>query len=351
MIEFVKVLESRGYTYRLESGLYFDVSRSPDYGRLALLDPDATLKARIESVEGKRHPADFALWRSRLGEAPRAMEWDSPWGPGAPGWHLECSVMSMKYLGDHFDIHTGGVDHREVHHVNEIAQSEAYLADGKPWVDFWLHNEFLLFSTEKMSKSAGGTIRLQNLIDEGYHPMVFRHFVLTAHYRSKMNFSYDALEAADASLWRLLLRMRGRQTVGPLSFQKARERLRSEKARSYLEGIDEAVSADLNTPRVLAVLDALSQDVSLESGEADTLVATADAILGLGLLETTAEDLSTASIPDSEKAEIALLLQNRDDARKRRDWPNADRIRRQLEEKRIEVMDTPVGPRYRRRRG
>ena len=349
MIQFLEVLEAKGYTYKLPSGLYFDTSKSPDYGRLALLDPNATLKARIESVEGKRNPADFALWRSRVGEAPRAMEWVSPWGPGVPGWHLECSVMSMKYLGQHFDIHTGGIDHREVHHVNEIAQSEAYLADGRPWVRYWLHNEFLLFSTEKMSKSAGGTIRLDDVVQRGYHPLVFRHFALTAHYRSKMNFSFEALDAAEASLRRLLLRVRDRRREARdseprLTIQSALERLSSVEARRYLAGMDEAVSADLNTPRVLALLDALSQDPSLDPGELQVLLGAADAILGLDLLQLAPEDLSAkSSIPESAVGEIERLVEARTRARASARWEEADALRRRLNEMGVQVTDTPQG--------
>ena len=349
MIEFVKVLEAKGYTYGLPSGLYFDTGRSQDYGRLALLDREGVREGRIESVEGKRNAADFALWRSRLGEARRAMEWESPWGPGAPGWHLECSVMSMKYLGNHFDIHTGGVDHREVHHVNEIAQSEAYLGDGEAWVRYWLHNEFLLFTREKMSKSAGGTIRLEDLIERGYHPSVFRHFTLTAHYRSKMNFSFEALDAAEAALRRLLLRVRDRRREGDGSgqrpdFHSTLERLKSEAARRYLLSVDEAVSADLNTPRALALVDAFTQDTSLDRQEVQALLEAADTILGLGLLDTRVEDLSAKSaIEDSAVAEIERLVQARSRARAAARWEEADALRRQLKELGVQVTDTAGG--------
>jgi cysteinyl-tRNA synthetase len=191
MIEFAAELEKKGFTYRLPSGLYFDTAKDPDYGELAQIDPEGQREAaRVEQVEGRRRKTDFALWRTEEPGQLRIMRWDSPWGWGAPGWHLECSVMSMALLGQHFDIHTGGVDHRELHHVNEIAQSQAYLADGLPWVHYWLHNEFLQLGTEKMAKSAGGAPRLSDLIEAGYHPLAFRLFLLGSHYRSQLDPSF-----------------------------------------------------------------------------------------------------------------------------------------------------------------
>jgi cysteinyl-tRNA synthetase len=175
MIEFAAKLEAGGFTYRLPSGLYFDTSKSPGYGALAQIDVEGQREAaRAEQVQGRRRKTDFALWRAEQPGQRRVMRWDSPWGPGAPGWHLECSVMSIALLGPHFGIHTGGVDHRELHHVNEIARSEAYLGDGKPWVRYWLHNEFLQLGDEKMAKSAGGAPRLADITDAGYHPMACR---------------------------------------------------------------------------------------------------------------------------------------------------------------------------------
>ena len=192
MIEFAKVLEDQGYTYLLPSGLYFDTSRSPGYGQLALLDLAGQRETgRVEHVEGRKHSSDFALWRAEEPGVRRIMRWNSPWGWGAPGWHLECSVMSMALLGDHFDIHTGGIDHRELHHVNEIAQSEAFLEDDRPWVRYWLHNEFILLDAQKIAKSAGHTLRLADLVEAGFHPMAYRLFLLGGHYRSQLDFTMN----------------------------------------------------------------------------------------------------------------------------------------------------------------
>ncbi|MFY9653110.1 cysteine--tRNA ligase, partial [Trebonia sp.] len=204
MIEFAARLEELGYTYLLPSGLYFDTSKSPGYGTLALLDLEGQREgARVEQIEGRINKSDFALWRTEEPGVRRVMRWKSPWGWGAPGWHLECSVMSMALLGQHFDIHTGGVDHRELHHVNEIAQSEAYLGDGQPWVRFWVHNEFLLMNNAKIAKSSGPVPRLADLVEAGYHPMAYRLFLLGGHYRSQLDFTTNAVDAAQATLRRL----------------------------------------------------------------------------------------------------------------------------------------------------
>src|SRR6201996_6068867 len=208
MIAFAARLEELGYTYQLPSGLYFDTSRSPGYGTLALLDIEGQEEgARVEHVEGRRNKSDFALWRAEEPGVRRVMRWNSPWGWGAPGWHLECSVMSMALLGEHFDIHTGGIDHRELHHVNEIAQSEAYLEDGRPWVRYWLHNEFILLDAQKIAKSAGHTLRLADLVESGYHPMAYRLFLLGGHHRSQLDFTTAAMDAAQVTLRRLIARI------------------------------------------------------------------------------------------------------------------------------------------------
>ena len=208
MIAFAARLEELGYTYQLPSGLYFDTSQSPGYGTLALLDIEGQREAaRVEHVEGRRNKSDFALWRAEEPGVRRVMRWDSPWGWGAPGWHLECSVMSIALLGDHFDLHTGGADLRQLHHVNEIAQSEAYLNDGKPWVPYWVHGEFLLIDNAKIAKSSGPVPRLVDLVEAGYHPMAYRLFLLGGHYRSQLDFTTAAIDGAQATLRRLVARI------------------------------------------------------------------------------------------------------------------------------------------------
>jgi cysteinyl-tRNA synthetase len=200
MIEIIKKLQEKGFTYTAGGNVYFDTTKFADYGKMAKLnlDPEA-LKSRVEADPNKRNPFDFVLWFTNYKYDNHEMLWDSPWGKGFPGWHIECSAMATKYLGEHFDIHTGGIDHIPVHHTNEIAQSEA--AFGHKWVNFWLHNDFLIEKEgTKMAKSEGEFLRLQTIIDKGYSPLDFRYYLLTGHYRSKLQFSWEALDNAKNSI-------------------------------------------------------------------------------------------------------------------------------------------------------
>ncbi|TVZ06178.1 cysteine--tRNA ligase [Trebonia kvetii] len=371
MIEFAKVLEDKGYTYELPSGLYFDTSKSPGYGTLALLDLAGQRETgRVEHVEGRRHNSDFALWRAEEPGVRRIMRWNSPWGWGAPGWHLECSVMSMTLLGAHFDIHTGGIDHRELHHVNEIAQSEAYLEDDRPWVRYWLHNEFILLDAQKIAKSAGHTLRLADLVESGYHPMAYRLFLLGGHYRSQVDFTLTAMDAAQARLRRLVARVAplrpfprvetlaaARSLLGvPVDATGAAidgeaavpDTVDIKTALAYLDAIDAAISTDLATPKLLATLQDALKDPGFTPDGLRVVVAAADALLGLRLdnLELaeveqrrTAEDLA----PD-EVQEIERLVAERTQARAEKNWPRADEIRAELDALGVQVTDTPSGP-------
>lgn len=323
------------HCYELESGLYFDVSTVPDYGRLAGAADDAA-EGRIDPVDGKRHPQDFAIWRKSPPGEQRQMEWDSPWGKGAPGWHLECSVMSIQYLGAPFDIHTGGIDHREIHHPNEIAQNQAYCGCGDTGAHFWMHNNFLVDRQGKMSKSKGGFTTLQSLIDAGVHPLAYRLLCLQAQYRSELEFSADNLAAALTRLKRLVM------TVTAL---KARAEGEGTAPTTWLERLDAAVSDDLNTPKALPVLDELLADK--RTAPADRLAALAefDKVLGLRLSELTREELrmrpkGTTMTPEA----IADLLVERKEARVVKDFQRSDRIRDDLAAAGVEVMDgDPLG--------
>jgi cysteinyl-tRNA synthetase len=358
MIELAARLEEKGYTYRLPSGLYFDTSKSPGYGTLGLLDLEGEREgARVEHVEGRRNKSDFALWRAEEPGVRRIMRWDSPWGWGAPGWHLECSVMSMALLGEHFDTHTGGVDHRELHHVNEIAQSEAYLGDGKPWVRYWLHNEFILLDSEKIAKSAGHTLRLADLVESGYHPMAYRLFLLGGHYRSQLDFTTHAMDAAQATLRRLATRV---EPLRPLpavqTLEQARALLPADDAllpkdvaaARYLEQIDEAISTDLATPRILAALQESLRDTALTEDGQRLVVAAADALLGLRLGTLEAREVegrrSAADLDAAERETIERLVAERTQARKEKNWGRADQIRAELDGLGVQVTDTPTGP-------
>jgi cysteinyl-tRNA synthetase len=337
MIRFAEELEERGWAYRLPSGLYFDTSKDSGYGKLARLDLSRQLAgARVDVAEGKRHPADFAVWRTSAPGENRQMEWDSPWGRGAPGWHLECSVMSIEYLGPHFDIHTGGVDHIPVHHTNEIAQSEAYLADSSPWIRWWLHGEFINLSGAKISKSAGGGVLVSDLIDRGYHPLVYRFLLLQAHYRSQTEFSWAAMDSAQAGLRRLLDRYAAARSdpAGQLSATAA----------GYLEAFDRAVSDDLNTPRALASVIAASRDDRLSDADLTALTSQFDQVLAIGLTDLTPADLdlkpTSAAITERE---VSALVARRNTARAARDFATSDRIRAELAAVGVTVEDHPGG--------
>ena len=258
--------------------------------------------------------------------------------------------MSIALLGPHFDIHTGGVDHRELHHVNEIAQSEAYLSDGKPWVRYWLHTEFLQLGARKMAKSAGGAPRLADLTEAGYHPMAYRLFLLGGHYRSQLDFTTAAVEAAQATLRRLVARI---QPLRPLpaieTFAEAEERVKDDPAAErLLDTIDTAIAADLGTPRILAALQDALRDPAITPDGQRAVVAAVDALLGLGLATLEPEDLEhrrpPADLSPEERRAIEQLVADRTQARELRDWPRADQIRAELDELGVTLTDTPEGP-------
>jgi cysteinyl-tRNA synthetase len=348
MIAFAKRLEDRGFTYQIPSGLYFDTSKSPGYGTLALLDiAGQQATGRVEQVEGKRNNSDFALWRAEEPGKLRIMRWDSPWGWGAPGWHLECSVMSMELLGHHFDIHTGGIDHRELHHVNEIAQSEAYLGDGKPWVRFWLHNEFLQLNAQKMAKSAGGAPLLSDLAKAGYHPLAFRLFLLGGHYRSQLDFTSHAMDAAQATLRRLATRIEPLRPL-PVADRLSIATTDDPVAQGLIQRIDEAIADDLATPKILATLSGALRDPGITPRGQRLVVAAADALLGLGLdtLDPRAVDQrrSLTDLASGELEMIEHLVADRTQARRDRDWTRADEIRAELDKLGVQLTDTPDGP-------
>jgi len=323
------------HCYELDSGLYFDVTTVPDYGRLAGAADDAA-ESRIDPVDGKRHPQDFAIWRKSPPGEQRQMEWDSPWGKGAPGWHLECSVMSIQYLGAPFDIHTGGIDHREIHHPNEIAQNQAYCGCGDTGAHFWMHNNFLVDRQGKMSKSKGGFTTLQSLIDAGVHPLAYRLLCLQAQYRSELEFSAENLAAALTRLKRLVM------TVTAL---RTRTEGEGTASPAWLEKLDAAVSDDLNTPKALPVLDEMLADKRTSPADRLAALAEFDKVLGLRLAELTREELRVQPKGATITPEaIADLLVERKEARVVKDFQCSDRIRDDLVAAGVEVMDgDPLG--------
>jgi cysteinyl-tRNA synthetase len=349
MIAFAQTIAAE-HCYELEGGLYFDVSTVTDYGRLARAVTDDG-EGRIEAVEGKRNAADFAIWRKTPPGETRQMEWDSPWGRGAPGWHLECSVMSEKLLGFPFDIHTGGIDHREIHHPNEIAQNQAFCHSDASGANLWMHNNFLVERSGKMSKSAGEFLRLQLLIDKGYHPLAYRLMCLQAHYRSELEFSWDGLGAALTRLKRMVMAVEGLKAKsdenveeGAWTYRRAHDAVNT-AFLPLLARFDEAVSDDLNTAVALTVLEETLSLKKMDPAAVLTAAAAMDAVLGLGLLGISRTDLRLR--PRDAKAvepDIAAALERRQTARAAKDFATSDAIRDELAAQGVEVMDgDPLG--------
>jgi cysteinyl-tRNA synthetase len=350
MIVLVSRLEEKGFTYEAGGNIYFSIDKFPDYGRLALLDSqDLRAGARIEVDANKRNPHDFVLWFTKSKFENQSMVWDSPWGRGYPGWHLECSAMSMKYLGEQFDLHCGGIDHIPVHHTNEIAQSEA--ATGKkPWVRYWLHGEFLLMDRGKMSKSRGGFLTLDRLVEEGFTPLDYRYFCLGGHYRSQLKFSFDGLAAAASARANLGERLSRLDRAGPganpslsahASGEDPAETSGGEAAR-LLRAFEADIADDLNMPKALAELWTLVKHQEIPDGEKLAAVRRMDEVLGLDLLNVKEE------APD---AEIESLIQERLEARKAKNFSRADEIRDTLKARGILLEDGPGGTRWKRAAG
>ena len=334
-IELGVKLDEAGYLYRIDDGIYFDIARFPRYTELASLDLEGQAGAqRIEQVEGKRHPADFAIWKFADPEVRRLQEWDSPWGRGFPGWHLECSAMSSRYLGEHFDIHTGGIDLATVHHTNEVAQSECGFGV-HPWVEYWLHNEFLDFGGEKMSKSKGNVKTLSDLAERGYDPLAFRYFFLQAHYRQQQTFNEESMEAA--------ARGHGRLVALAAELREAAGEGDSEAQADFRAQFRQAMADDLNAPRAMAVLWEVVRNGDLSPADRRDLLLEFDAVLGLDLAGAEAKQEVHESDP-----RIDGLLEQREEARASKDFATADRIRDELAAEGVELIDTPEGPRWRR---
>lgn len=343
MIEFAKGIADK-HCYELESGLYFDVASVADYGRLARAQTEEG-EGRIEAVEGKRNAVDFAIWRKTPPGESRQMEWDSPWGKGAPGWHLECSVMSGAVLGFPFDIHTGGIDHREIHHPNEIAQNQAHCCTNglddprNSGAKIWMHNNFLVERSGKMSKSSGEFLRLQLLIDKGYHPLAYRLMCLSAHYRSELEFSWEGLGAALTRLKRMVMAV---ETLKPVDAQPVAEH---PKFAAALAKFDAAMSDDLATPVALTALDEALAVKKVDAGTKRAVIEEMDAVLGLNLFVLTREALrirpKSATIAEDE---ITAALDRRKQARAAKDFATSDAIRDELAAQGVEVMDgDPLG--------
>lgn len=332
-IALVKKLEKKGHTYRTSDGIYFDTATWKKYGVLMSKKHLAGLHkgARVSASEEKRNATDFALWKFSPsdGGAKRQMEWDSPWGVGFPGWHIECSAMAMKYLGTTLDIHCGGVDHITIHHTNEIAQSEA--VTGKPFARFWMHGEFLQINSAKMAKSQGNFLRVADVRDHGLDPIDYRYFLLQTHYRKQLQFSWEAVEAAATGLRNLIERL----AQAPAS----------NRAESKLsKAITAAMQDDLNTPKAIALLwKAIGKKGAVDARIAEAIFAADDAYFGLNLRTRVATHLSKPTSTQELPADIQGILDARALARSSRDFAASDRLRDELLARGYSVKDTKDG--------
>jgi cysteinyl-tRNA synthetase len=333
MIELIKILENKGYTYKISDGIYFDTSKFKDYGKLGNLKKRKYLLPRIEANPEKRNPFDFALWKFSPKDQKRQMEWQSPWGIGFPGWHIECSAMAMKYLGKTIDIHTGGIDHLTVHHPNEIAQSEA--ATGKKFVRYWLHVNFLFVEGQRMAKSLGNIFTLEDIERRGFSPSSFKYLVLTSHYRSEMNFTWQAMASAENAYRNLIENVRGELvSIHELNTKKISKIKHEINTKKIKEEILNIINNDFDTPKLIAkIWDILRSNKSFEYKK--NFVLLADEILGLGL-----EKFIKRKIPQKIKYKVLL----REKLRKEKKWDMADKIREELLKLGYKIEDTKFGP-------
>jgi cysteinyl-tRNA synthetase len=323
-IDLIKKIEERGFTYKTKTGLVFDTSKFKDYAKFARLDlAKQKPGARVEVDPEKKNPHDFLLWVTN--QPQHVMQWDSPWGKGFPGWHIECTAMSVKYLGEQFDIHTGGLEHIPVHHTNEIAQ--AYGAFGEQTAQFWLHNAWLTLKGEKMSKSLGNIYTVQDLVDKDYNPMHFRYLVLTSSYRKGLVFSWEALDAAKSAYQRLIEMMQGWKDAPRKQLSMEKE----EKIQAYQDEFVAKLCDDLNFPEALAVLWEVSKS-NVPAPDKYDLVRNFDEVLGLKLDQVPSFD----QIPD----EVKELAKQREVLRKQGKFQEADVLRSKVESQGFKLKDS-----------
>ena len=347
MIDLIKKLEEKGHTYMAAGNLYYDISTFPDYKKLANIQTD-DLKAgaRIEVDANKKNPHDFVLWFTKSKFENQALTWDSPWGRGYPGWHIECSAMSMEYLGEQIDIHTGGIDHIQVHHTNEIAQSEG--ATGKKWVNYWLHNEFLVMDKGKMSKSSGSFITLESIIEQGFNPLDYRFFLIGAHYRSQITFSPESMESAKNARKNLVARISkliesNNNEIPNIQDSVTKKNLKHPLAIEFIDRFRNAINMDLNTPRALSELQGIIRSSEIPANEILEVVIQMDSVLGLNLIATAETYLKTEKDTNAPDPRIDALIVERTEAKKMKNFARADEIRNQLKAEGIVLEDTAEG--------
>lgn len=340
MITLIQRLEKKGFTYQTSDGIYFDTSKFKNYGQLSgQKASEKRAGARVEFSSEKKNITDFALWKFSPREAKRQQEWASPWGTGFPGWHIECSVLSRKYLGQPLDIHTGGVDHIGVHHENEIAQSEA--AYNKPLAHYWIHVEFLQFNQLKMAKSSGGFITVKDLIAKGYNPLAYRLFILSAHYQSKQNFSWSAIDQSSKNLIKIY------KTASRLrDYSQNKETEDKLDLGSYRRQFKKHLRNNLDSPQLLATLFNFLNEVNqlIDRKQISQAVAQKalklmfewDQILGLKIEETINRE---HSLP----RQVQKLIQDREKMRRAKKWKEADRLRQEIQRLGYRIEDTDQG--------
>ncbi len=335
-IEMISVLLDKGYAYVAGGNVYFDTSKLDCYyvfGNQNEEDLAVGVRESVEEDVNKRNKADFVLWFTKSKFEDQELKWDSPWGSGYPGWHIECSAISIKNLGEYLDIHCGGVDNAFPHHTNEIAQSEAYL--GHPWCKYWFHVLHLNDARGKMSKSKGGFLTVSLLEEKGYNPLVYRMFCLQSHYRKPLTFSFESLDNTAKAYGKLINRISSLSESGEVS---------SERCKPYIDSFNEAMNNDLNTAQAITVLyDVLKAE--LNDAEKRYVIGELDKVLSLSLLDGADE---SGAQDGGEDAEIEALIEKRAKARKERDWATADAIRDELNARNIIVEDTPQGIKWRR---
>ncbi|MBE3558614.1 MAG: cysteine--tRNA ligase [Ktedonobacteraceae bacterium] len=337
MLSMTEQLIRKGLAYVSDGNVYYDVSKFPDYGELSgntveNLRTGGHGRLQMEIAEDKEAPEDFALWKH--GDKTRQMNWQSPWGLGFPGWHIECSAMSTKYLGEQFDIHTGGIDLVFPHHEDEIAQSQG--VTGKPPVRYWVHGEFLDFGSSKMSRSVGNVVLLSTLKERGFEPMAFRYLLLTAHYRSKLSFTEEALAAAQNGLNNLRADL-AELPASRASDESQQQQAWSAEAQKFHDAFHEAINNDLELPTALAITREAARSSRIEPAERRRLVLDFDRVLGLRL------DTVAPKAPVQLSDEVLALVRQRDAARKAKNWRESDRLREQLKAMGFEVRDTAKG--------
>jgi len=335
MIKFVQKLEKRGYTYESNGNVYFEIDKFEDYTKLANLSIDELeAGSRIEIDPNKKNPLDFVLWFTNSKFSNQIMQWDSPWGRGFPGWHLECSTMSIKYLGENIDIHCGGIDHIPVHHTNEIAQSEAAL--GHKWVNYWVHGEFLVLDGGKMSKSSGDFLTVSKLEEEGFSPLDYRYFCLQSKYRKQLVFSFESLKDAQNGYKAL------KKKIGTiLTYIDETYNMNKELISGYQEKFKTQISDDLNIANAFTVLNEVIKDGELNNKEKAFLIEDFDKVFSLNLMTIEKE-----AIEVDEKL-INHLIEERNIARKEKNYKRSDEIRAQLLDMNIEVLDSKEGTSWR----